>query len=159
MIFLNYFHFHCKTIISCSYCSMQSEMILIFTFFTFFWLPDSLFQLSFDCQIPFFNFPLIVRFSFSTFLWLSDSLFQLSSDCHFLFFNFPLIVRSDNPRIGLKRSSDCQIFRKKSENPRSPRWCRWIPHSNFQVNGLGLAWLILNSGRIKILSSQSNLYT
>ena len=88
---------------------MQPKMILTFTF-----------SLSSDCQILFFNFPLIVRFPFSTFLWLSDSLFQLSSDCQILFFNFPLIVRSDNPRIGQKQSSDCQIFRKKSDNPRSP---------------------------------------
>ena len=49
---------------------MQPKIILTFTF-----------SLSSDCQILFFNFPLIVRFLFSTFLWLSDSLFQLSSDC------------------------------------------------------------------------------
>ena len=77
LIFLNYSHFLCKTIISCSHCSTQPKMILTFTF-------------------------------------------SLSSDCQIFFFNFPLIARSDNPRIGLKNSFDCQIFRKKSDNLRSP---------------------------------------
>ena len=76
---------------------------------TYLWLPDSLFKLSSDCQIPFFNIPLIVRFSFSTLLWLSDSLFQLSSDCQ--------IWQSED---WAKTSSDSQILRKKSDNTRSP---------------------------------------